>query len=120
MMSTYDPAIINEFATYLALTGVGPAVAALLVFTLGKPRLWHKTLLGWVMASLFLSLVIVYAIILGRRLFGEYPGYEWVAVIGYALTTATLAAIVVIIIRERREGRALGFVDVANRAPDER
>lgn len=116
----YDPQAINDFATYLALAGAAPALGAFLVFTLGKPRQWFKTLLGWVIATLFLSIVIVYAIVLGRRIFGAYPGYEWVAVAGYGLTVLSLVAVMFTIIVERRRGRALGFVESATQPRKDR
>lgn len=101
---------VNDFATWLALTGGIPAALAFFTYTLGRPRTWWHTLLGWVLALLLLSILLVFALVLGRRLGGEYPGYQWVAIVVYGLLTMALWLVWAIIIRERRRGRSLGFV----------
>lgn len=110
---------VNDFATYLALTGAIPSALAFFTFVLGRPRLWWRSLLGWVLALLLGSIMLVFTLALGRRLAGEYPGYQWTAIIVYALLTVALWLVWVVIIRERRRGRALGFIPIENPpAPD--
>lgn len=102
---------INDFARYLALTGAVPALLAFLTYVLGRPRQWWKSWLGWTLALLLFSIVLVFAVVLGRRLGGDYTGYQWTAVVAYSLMTVALWLAFIIIIRERRRGRVLGFVD---------
>lgn len=103
---------VNDFATYLALSGAVPATLAFFTFVLGKPRTWPRSLIGWTLALLLVSIMLVFTLVLGRRLFGEYPGYQYTAIIVYALLTVALWLVFVMIVRERRRGRALGFVDI--------
>lgn len=108
---------VNNAASYLALSGAIPSALAFVTFVLGRPRTWWKSWLGWVMALLFFSIVLVFAVVLGRRFFGEYPGYEWVAVAAYSLLTVTLWMVWAIIVRERHRGRALGMVPFPDAPP---
>lgn len=101
----------NDAATYLAIAGTVPATLAFFTYTFGRPRTWTRRLLGWVMFLLFLSLMLVLGVILGRRLLGEYPGYGVVAFCSYTLLAVALWLVWLIIIRERHRGRVLGFVD---------
>lgn len=102
---------VNDFATYLALTGAVPAALAFFTFVLGRPRTWWHSLLGWTLALLLVSIMLVFILVLGRRLGGEYPGYQYTAIVVYSLLTVALWLVFVMIVRERRRGRALGFID---------
>jgi hypothetical protein len=113
----YDPQAINDFATHLALAGALPAALAFFTFVLGRPRKWWRSLLGWVLALLLLSILLVFVLVLGRRLAGEYAGYQWTAIAVYSLLTIALWLVWAIIIRERREGRALGFIPIEDPKP---
>lgn len=91
---------LNSIAGVLALTGAVPILGAALTYGLGSP--WWRSWLGRVMFGLFLALVLVFGVVLGRRLFGEYPGFGLVALIAYAYVTAALWATWAIILVERR------------------
>lgn len=91
---------INDFATNIVLLGAIPALAFVLIYGLGSP--WYRSALGVVMMLLGSSIVIVYGIVIGRRLFDDYPGYQFVAIIGYSLLFLALVSLDVIVIIERR------------------
>lgn len=106
----YSAEAVNDFATYLALTGAVPAALAFGTYVLGRPRTWVRSLLGWTIALLLLSITLVFILVLGRRLGGDYPGYQYTAIAVYALLTIALWLIFIMIVHERRQGRALGFI----------
>lgn len=93
--------MLNDIAGLLALTGAVPIAGATITYGIGSP--WWRSWLGRVMFGLFFALVIVFGIVLGRRLGGEYPGYGWVALVGYAYIWLTLWAVWLIILVERRK-----------------
>lgn len=98
--------MLNDIAGIILLTGTVPAVGATLTYGFGSP--WWRSWLGRVMFGLFFALVTVFVIVLGRRIFGEYPGYGWVSLVGYALICFVLWAVWLIIIIERRKPAPLG------------
>lgn len=97
---TYNPEAVNDFASYIALAAALPAAAATLIYGIGSP--WYKSWLGRTIFAQWLSIVLVFGVILGRRFFGTYPNYEWVAVIAYSLLFVTFSAMAVLVIIERR------------------
>ncbi len=99
---------INDAATWLVIAGIVPSLAFTLIYGFGSP--WYRSALGVVMFLLGLSLTTVLGIVLGRRLFGEYPGYQWVAIGGYSLLLVAMVGLAVIVIIERRSAStALSF-----------
>lgn len=99
--------LLNGIAGIIVLTGVVPVLGATLTYGLGSP--WHKSWLGRVMFSLFLALVVVFGIVLGRRVFGDYGGYGGVALVGYLYIWLTLWAVWLVIIVERRKPAPLAL-----------
>ena len=91
---------LNSIAGILALTGAVPILGAALTYGFGSP--WWRSWLGRVMFGLFLALVLAFIVILGRRTFGDYPGYGLVALIAYGYITLALWATWAIILVERR------------------
>lgn len=102
---------INTVATFLALAGALPSALAFFTYVLGRPRTWWRSWLGWTLALLLGSILLFFALALSRRLGGEYPGYLTVTLIAYAVLVAALWLVFVMIVRQRRQGRALGFTE---------
>lgn len=101
------PAEINDLANILVMTSVVPTLGYTATYGFASP--WYKSPLGVVMFGVGLSLTMVLGIVIGRRLFGTYPGYEWVALAGYTLVTITMWALWIIVIIERRSETMLQF-----------
>jgi len=91
---------LNELALVLAVAGAVPILGATLTYAFGSP--WWRSWLGRIMLALFVALVVTFALILARRLFGDYLGYGLVAVVAYSYIAATLWAVWGIILVERR------------------
>lgn len=86
------------------IVDLGLAVVFVLVFALGKPRVWFRDQLGWVifyyaLAVVALLFLIVWAIIFGQRL-DEIYRFVIATALGFALIWKTYQ-----IIRERYLGR---------------
>lgn len=116
---------INDFATGIVLAGAIPALLFTLIYGLGSP--WYRSGLGVVMFLLGVSLTTVYAIVLSRRFFGTYPGYEWVAVGGYSFLLVAMLGLVIITLIERRssltilsfsKGKAMADISTTPNTPD--
>ena len=99
------PSSINDLASIIALAASVPALCALLLYGLGSP--WWRSWLGVVMFCQWSGIVLVFAVILGRRFYGEYSGYEWVAVASYSILLVTYWALVLVILLERRPAKPL-------------
>lgn len=118
-------AIVNDFATYIALAAVVPAILTTALYGFGSP--WYLSWLGRVVFAQWLSIVIVFAVVLGRRVFGEYPGYGYVAVAAYSLLFLAYWALFVIVLIERRgpaattqrKARRMSHVEVTTRTVPE-
>lgn len=90
---------VNDFAGFLlALTAV-PAIATAIIYGFGAP--WWTSWLGRVIFSKWLAVALVFVFILSRRWFGDYPGYEWIAVAVYGFTLVTFTATTIEVIVER-------------------
>lgn len=94
------PEQVNDYATIIALAAAVPFAGYTVTYGLGSP--WCRSLLGWVMFGLGASIVLVLAVVLGRRLFGAYLGYEWVAVTAHSLLNVAGWSLWAIVIVERR------------------
>lgn len=99
------PDAVNDFATIIALLSAVPFLGYTITYGVGSP--WYRSLLGWVMFGLGASIVLVLGVVLGRRLFGEYLGYEWVAVTAYSLLNLAGWSLWAIVIVERRRAPML-------------
>lgn len=64
------------------------------------------------MLAQWVSLDLVFAVVLGRRFYDEYWGYEWVAVGAYSALFLTYWALVAVIFVERRPERERPLVTV--------
>ena len=73
------PDAVNEFANWIALSAVLPAILFTLIYGFGSP--WYKSGLGVTLFGLMFSISSLFPVILARRFFGEYPGYHIVAVV---------------------------------------
>jgi uncharacterized membrane protein YcjF (UPF0283 family) len=96
---------INALATPFAL-GMGiPWFLFTVIYGLLSP--WFRSLLGTVMFLLGLSITLVFANIVARRVWGEFAGYEWWALGIYAFGLLTATAFVVIVVVELARGGVL-------------
>ena len=94
------PHAINHLAGYIALAAVVPALATTIIYGAGSP--WWRSWLGRVVFATCLPIVIVFGVVLTRRFFGNYTGYEWVALISYSTLFLAFTAMAVIVTLERR------------------
>ena len=99
------PADVNEFANWIALSAAIPAILFTLVYGFGSP--WYKSGLGITLFGLMFSISSLFAVILARRFFGEYPGYHIVAVVVYMMLTFMFWSFFIILLKERRHARPL-------------
>ena len=99
------PADVNEFADWIALSAAIPATLFTLVYGFGSP--WYKSGLGMTLFGLMFSISSLFAVILARRFFGEYPGYHIVAVVVYVMLTLMFWSFFFILLKERRHARPL-------------
>jgi flagellar biosynthesis protein FlhB len=90
---------INNIGNYIVLVAIVPFGLFTVLYGILSP--WYRSLLGLTMFMLGLSLTSVLGVVLLRRWFGTYPGYEWVAVIVYSIATCTAFGLVVIYLVER-------------------
>jgi len=91
---------LSDAADVLVLTGAIPLLGATLTYGIGSP--WWRSWLGRVMFALFVALVLVYVVVIGRRFVGDFVGYGLVALVAYAYVTSALWATWAIILVERR------------------
>lgn len=101
------PAEINDVANYIVLLAVIPF--ALFSLTYGVRDPWRTTYLGVIMFGLVTSQALTLAFIISRRWFGEYPGYEWVAVVLYSSLTVFAWLFYGIFLIERRRSDIMQF-----------
>ena len=90
----------NDVATII----VGVTCAAFLGYTItyaSRSHFWESWL-GYVMFVLGVDGVVITGHVLVRRVLGDYPGYEWVAVGIYTFTAITAIALWFIITAETR------------------
>lgn len=91
---------INEFAGFIAFLAAIPATLNALIYGFGSP--WYTSWLGRVIFAKWLSVALVFYVILARRWFGDYFGYEWVAIVAYSLILVSFSATTVELLIERR------------------
>ena len=99
------PADVNQFADWIALSAAIPAILFTLVYGFGST--WYKSGLGMTLFGLMFSISSLFAVILPRRFFGEYPGYHIVAVVVYVMLTLMFWSFFLILLKERRHARPL-------------
>jgi hypothetical protein len=98
---------INNIALIpCAMAGIF-AFATAAVFGFGSP--WYRSPLGITLFGLMIVSVPVFAIVILRRVFDLYPGYEWVALIGYTLDMVAWIAVFTMILIERRRTPVVTF-----------
>jgi hypothetical protein len=90
---------VNDIANYIVFAAIIPFGLFTLLYGILSP--WYRSLLGVTMFCLGLSLTAVLGVVLARRWLGEYPGYEWVAIIVYSFVTLTAFGLVLIYLVER-------------------
>lgn len=96
----YNPADVNDAASYIALVCIVPMLIAATAYGVGST--WYGSWLGRIFFGLFASIALIFGVILARRFFGDYPGYEWVAVAAYSLLFLTFSATAAVVIIESR------------------
>lgn len=96
------PEQINDQANIIALTAGIPALLFTLVYGFGSP--WYRSWLGRTVFGLMFAISMLFGVILARRFFGTYPGYEWVSVICYTLLTVAFWSFFIILLVERKHG----------------
>ena len=99
------PADVNGFADWIALSAAIPAILFTLVYGFGSP--WYKSGLGITLFGVMFSISSLFAVILPRRFFGEYPGYHIVAVVVYVMLTLMFWSFFLILLKERHHARPL-------------
>lgn len=97
---------ISQIAGYIALASLLPLALTTVVFGVGSS--WFRSRLGWAVFGSWASQLAVLVIVLARRFRGEYPGYEWVALVGYSVLFLAYSAMAVVVILERRPPKAIG------------
>lgn len=91
---------INDLAGAVAIAITVPAVANVLIYGLGSR--WWETWLGRVLFSKWLSVALVFLYIVSRRVWGDYPWYEWVALILYSFVLVSFSATTIELLIERQ------------------
>ena len=99
-MPTYNVELVNNLASHLALAALLPAGLVTLIYGLGSP--WWRSGLGRAIFAQSFSIVLVLSLILARRFFGDYPGYELAAALVYASIFLLFSTLVVALVIERR------------------
>lgn len=94
------PNEVNDTAGIIALAAAVPAHLNVLIYGIGSP--WWRSWLGRVLFAKWLSVALVFDVILLRRWLGEYVGYEWVAVVAYSFIFVAFTATTVELLIERR------------------
>lgn len=94
------PSEINEVAGVIVLCAAIPAHANVIIYGFGSR--WWKSPLGVVLFAKWLSVALALDVVLARRAFGDYVGYEWVAVAVYTFVLLAFAATTVELVIERR------------------
>lgn len=91
---------INDIAGFIVALAAIPATATALIYGFGSP--WWRSWLGRVMFAKWLSVALVLIVVFARRTWGDYPGYEWVALFTYSFMLVTFTATTIEIITVRR------------------
>jgi hypothetical protein len=111
------PDQINDIANFIVLLAVIPYALFSLTYGLRDP--WRSTYLGVIMFGLVTSQALTLAFIISRRWFGEYPGYEWVAIVLYSSLTVFAWLFYAIFLVERKRADIMQF-PVARRKKKEK
>lgn len=104
---------INDFANYIALAAFVPFFLATLIYGTRAP--WYRSLLGVSMFGLWSSITLLIGFIITRRFWGDYWGYEWVAVCLYTYFFLVGLAILSTLIYELRRGGVLIIPIIRNK-----
>lgn len=91
---------VNEVAGIMIALAAIPAIATAVIYGFGSP--WWTSWLGRVMFAKWVSVALVFIVVVARRTWGDYPGYEWVALVVYSFTLLTFTATTIELLIERR------------------
>lgn len=91
---------INEFAGFVLTLAAIPATATAVIYGFGSP--WWQSWLGRVMFAKWTTVAAILLFVVARRTWGDFPGYEWWALVIYSLTLITFSATTVEVLIERR------------------
>lgn len=91
---------VNEIAGFVLALAAIPAVATAFIYGLGSP--WWQSTLGRVMFAKWTTVALVLVFVVARRTWGDFPGYEWLALVIYSFTLVTFTATTIEVIIERR------------------
>lgn len=98
---------IENITNILVICGSIPVFLFTIVYGIGSP--WYKSWLGRNLLGLMLSFSILFAIILLRRFFGDYPGFWLVALVGYLFLGIMTWCFFIMLLMERRAARPLNI-----------
>jgi len=91
---------INDIASYIALAAGIPIFLFTFVYGVGSG--WWRSWLGRIFFCSMLSLTFLFGMILARRWFDKFFGYEWVAVFVYSFFFSSFTALLIMLFIERR------------------
>lgn len=100
-----SPDQINAIANWIALSAIVPYAGYTLTYGLASP--WFRSLLGIVMFSMGAAITLVLGYVTVRRVFGDFPGFEWWSIAIYSLLALAGYALWAIVIVERRRAPLL-------------
>lgn len=103
----YIPSAVNETANWIVLVAAIPFLVATISYGTLAP--WYRSLLGTTMFSLLGSITSVLLFVFARRVWKEFWGYEWFAIVVYSLLFISAAAFVVVFYVEFRRAGLLVF-----------
>lgn len=103
----YNPAAINDVASWFALLASIPAAIAALSFSFLVP--WYRTWLGFSIWGWLTSTVAVLIFVVTRRFWGAYWGYEWLAIVVYSALAFFMTTFLIIFFVERRRASLFEF-----------
>lgn len=99
----YDPAAVNEIANLIVFVAAIPFFLSTIAYGILAP--WYRSLLGVTLFGLIASVTGVLIFVFTRRIWGDYWGYEWVAIGVYtSLTTFAFAFLAIFLVERRRAG----------------
>lgn len=92
--------IFRDAATIVALSVIVPAGLFTLLYGIGSP--WWKSGLGVILFSVAASVTLTFGLIISRRVFGPWPGYDIAALVVFSILALAWWAKVIILVIERK------------------
>lgn len=99
---------VNNFANIIVLLAAVPFWAFSVTYALRDP--FWETYLGTIIWGMVTSNALVLTYVATRRWWGDYAGYEWVAVILYTAMTVFASLFYAIYLVERRRQDTIAFL----------